>query len=108
MPGVTREASYADPPRQPAARNLPGTTVFAANWGNKIGGEMTGEFRGTGILDFMANAAHVRADHYRQQASQLRRMAEGESLGRMRDGLLPLADQYDGLVAITLRGLGQS
>ena len=60
---------------------------------------MAHETRKTGILDFVAHAAHERAAHYREHASQLRKMAEKESAGRLRNNLLSLADQYEGLAA---------
>ena len=59
-----------------------------------IGGSMAHETRKAGVLEFVTNAAHERAAHYREHASQLREM---ESVGRLRNNLLSLADQYDGL-----------
>ena len=38
-----------------------------------------------------------RAAHYREQAIKLRQMAEAEPPGKIRDQLLDLADQYEGL-----------
>ena len=52
--------------------------------------------RKAGILEFVANSAHERAAHYREHAAKLRQMAETEH-GRLRNNLLSLADQYDGL-----------
>jgi hypothetical protein len=54
---------------------------------------------GSGVLEFVADAAHARAGHYRERAEQLRDMAKTESLGRLRGGLLNLADQYESLAA---------
>jgi hypothetical protein len=51
----------------------------------------------SGVLEFVATAAHARAAHYRDQAAQLRDMAEAEPVGRLRDRLLDLAAQYDRL-----------
>jgi len=60
-----------------------------------------------GVLQFVANSAQERAAHYREKAAQLRTMAEAESIGRLRDGLLSLADQYDGFAAtIRVKTLG--
>src|SRR5437870_1790977 len=47
----------------------------------------------------VANAEHTRAVHYREQADQLRGMAQAESIARLRDNLLSLAEQYDRLAA---------
>jgi hypothetical protein len=51
------------------------------------------------VLEFAANAAQGRATHYREHASQLRKMAETETPGRLRNGILKLAEQYEGLAA---------
>ena len=47
--------------------------------------------------DLMLKAAHQRATHYRQQAAELRHMAEDEFNPELRAGLLDLADKYDQL-----------
>jgi hypothetical protein len=60
---------------------------------------MAHETRKTGVLDFVTHAAHERAAHYREHAAQLRKMAEKESTGRLRNNLLSLADQYEELAA---------
>ena len=49
---------------------------------------MAHETQKTGVLDFVTNAAHERAAHYREHASQLRKMADKESAGRLRNNLL--------------------
>ncbi len=49
------------------------------------------------VLEFVATAAHARAAHYREQAAQLRDMAEAEPIGKLRDRLLDVAAQYDRL-----------
>ena len=51
----------------------------------------------SGVLEFVATAAHARAAHYREQAAQLRDMAEAEPIGKLRDRLLDVAAQYDRL-----------
>jgi hypothetical protein len=62
---------------------------------------------GEGVLEFVANSAQERAAHYREQAAQLRTMAEAESIGHLRNGLLSLADQFDGFAAtINVKPLG--
>lgn len=53
-------------------------------------------------LSLVARRARSRAGNYRERASQLRAMAEIETIERVRDRLLSLADQYDRLAA----GLG--
>jgi hypothetical protein len=57
--------------------------------------------KGTSALEFAAVAAQLRAAQYRAKVGQLRRMAEGESIGRLRDNLLKLADQYEALAGTT-------
>ncbi len=58
---------------------------------------MAHDTRKAGVLEFVTNSAHERAAHYREHAAQLRKMAETEPSGRLRNNLLSLADQYDGL-----------
>jgi hypothetical protein len=58
---------------------------------------MAHEPRKTGVLDFVTHAAHERAAHYREHASQLRKMAAKENAGRLRNNLQSLADQYEDL-----------
>jgi hypothetical protein len=61
------------------------------------GGSMAHDARKAGILEFVTNSAHERAAHYREHAAKLRKMAEKEGARRLRNNLLRLADQYDGL-----------
>ena len=50
------------------------------------------------MVDFMANAAAVRATSYRQQAEELREMAAtGDEDDGLRRDLLQLAERYDAL-----------
>jgi hypothetical protein len=49
------------------------------------------------LHNLMLNAVHVRAQHYREQAAQLRRMAEDERNPKSRADLVDLADKYDDL-----------
>ena len=60
----------------------------------------------SGVLEFVATAAHARAAHYREQAAQLRDMAEAEPIGKLRDRLLDVAAQYDRLVEGLVVGNG--
>ena len=55
---------------------------------------------GLGVLDFVANSVHIRAAHYRQRAAHLRGMAEAEPVGRLREKLAELADQFEDLADI--------
>jgi hypothetical protein len=50
-------------------------------------------------IELIASRGHSRALKYRERAAQLRAMAETETVHRVRDNLLNLADQYDGLAA---------
>ena len=52
---------------------------------------------GPGVLDFVANSIQIRAAHYRERAAHLRALAEAEPVGRLRDGLAELADQFEQL-----------
>ncbi len=62
---------------------------------------------GEGVLEFVANSAQERCAHYREKAAQLRTMAQAESIGHLRNGLLSLADQFDGFAAtINVKPLG--
>ena len=49
------------------------------------------------IRDLMLNNAQTRAAHYRQQATELRRMAGQENKGRLRSELCVMAKKYDDL-----------
>ena len=53
----------------------------------------------TDVLQFVAERASSRAALFRERAAQLRAMAEDEPLKRVRDKLLDIADQYEGLAA---------
>jgi hypothetical protein len=49
------------------------------------------------IQDLMLKAAEQRATHYREQAAQLREMANQEADAKLRTDLSDLAAQYDEL-----------
>ena len=68
-----------------------------AGRGMHIGGSVVHDARKVGVLEFVTNSAHERAAHYREHAAKLRKMAETEPGRRLRNNLLSLADQYDGL-----------
>jgi hypothetical protein len=73
----------------------------------RIGGSMGHYTRKAGVLEFVANSAHERAAHYREHAAKLRKMAETEPGRRLRNNLLSLADQYDGLAdSVTVKPAG--
>jgi hypothetical protein len=68
---------------------------------------MASDLRRAALLELVANSAAVRAARYREQAAQLKDMAHAESIGRLRDRLLDLAEQYEGLAAnVQIRGAG--
>jgi hypothetical protein len=50
-----------------------------------------------GALEFLSNAARAREAHYRERAAHLRTMADDEPLGRLRDRLTDLAEQFEQL-----------
>ena len=50
-----------------------------------------------GALEFLANATRARDAHYRERAAHLRMMADDEPLGRLRSGLIGLAEQFEQL-----------
>jgi hypothetical protein len=59
-----------------------------------------------GVLEFVTNSIQIRAAQYRERAAHLRMMAEGEPVGRLREKLAELADQFEELadsLAITRR-----
>lgn len=49
------------------------------------------------VQDLILNAAQTRAAHYRAQAAELRKMAEGEGNQTLSSDLLDLAQKYDAL-----------
>ena len=53
----------------------------------------------SGIRDFAANAAQLRAERYRDKAKSRREMAQAEPVGALRQRLIELAAQYDELAA---------
>ena len=50
-----------------------------------------------GTLEFLTNATRAREAHYRERAAHLRMMADDEPLGRLRDRLSDLAEQFEQL-----------
>ena len=50
-----------------------------------------------GVVAFVENASHVRETYYRNKAMHLRDLAEAEPLGRFREKLIDLAEQFDAL-----------
>jgi hypothetical protein len=50
-----------------------------------------------GALEFLSNATRAREAHYRERAARLRMMADDEPLGRLRDKLTDLAEQFEQL-----------
>ena len=51
----------------------------------------------SGALYFAATAAASRAQSYREHAAQLRRIAKTAPMSQIRDKLLDLANQFEGL-----------
>ena len=51
------------------------------------------------LVELAGSRAYRRAIDYRERAAQLRKMAQAEAVDRVRDDLLRLAEEYDGLVA---------
>ena len=60
---------------------------------------MAGPILSADVVELTQSRSQNRAANYRERASQLRAMAETEGVGRVRDKLLDLADQYEGLAA---------
>jgi hypothetical protein len=59
---------------------------------------------GPGVLSFIANSIQGRAAHYRDRAMHLRSLAEAEPVGRLRDKLIELANEFDDLAeSLTIR-----
>ena len=52
------------------------------------------------VREFMQNSAQNRAAHYRQQASELRELAESQISERVRGELLDLAGKYEALASL--------
>ena len=52
-------------------------------------------------LQFVTNSVNSRTAEYRDRAAQLRKIADAETTGKLRDQLLDLAAQYDDLAAST-------
>jgi hypothetical protein len=52
-----------------------------------------------GIVGYVETAARHRAALYRDRAAELRRMAQGESIGSLRTRLLGIARNYEELAA---------
>jgi hypothetical protein len=50
-----------------------------------------------GALEFLTNATRAREAHYRERAAHLRMMADNEPLGRLRNRLTDLAEQFEQL-----------
>jgi hypothetical protein len=68
--------------------------VFAAGgkgWGQ---GEMH-EIASPSAVEFVQNSARLRAEHYREEASRFRSMAEAEPLSALRRHLRVLAREYE-------------
>jgi hypothetical protein len=61
---------------------------------------MASDIRGRGVLEYLSAATQQRAAYYRDKAAQLREIAEAEPIGRLRDRLLHLAQQYDDVAEI--------
>ena len=55
--------------------------------------------REANVAELQSYRGQSRATNYRERAGQLRGMAETETIDRVRDKLLDLAHQYDGLAA---------
>ena len=51
------------------------------------------------VIELARNRRLTRGENYRERAAQLRGMAETETIDRVRDDLLRLADQYEGIAA---------
>jgi len=50
-----------------------------------------------GALEFLSNVTRARKAHYRERAAHLRTMADDEPLGRFRNRLTELAEQFEQL-----------
>ena len=50
-----------------------------------------------GALEFLSNATREREARYRERAAYLRMMADDEPLGRLRNRLTDLAEQFEQL-----------
>jgi hypothetical protein len=50
-----------------------------------------------GALEFLSNATREREARYRERAAHLRMMADDEPLGRLRNRLTDLAEQFEQL-----------
>ena len=61
---------------------------------------MASDLRRAALLELVSNSAAVRAARYREQAAQLRDMADAESLARLRSRLLDLAAHYESLASV--------
>jgi hypothetical protein len=61
---------------------------------------MASDIRGRGVLEYLSAATQQRAAYYRDKAAQCREIAEAEPIGRLRDRLLHLAQQYDDVAEI--------
>ena len=62
---------------------------------------MASDLRRAALLELVSNSIAIRVARYRHQSAQLREMAEAENLSRLRDRLLDLAEQYEGLATTT-------
>ena len=51
----------------------------------------------TGVLEYLATAVHLRAASYRDKAAVLRSMAEAEPIAKLRNRLLDLSRQFEGM-----------
>lgn len=60
---------------------------------------MASDSAATDVRELANTRARRRAEDYRERAAQFRKMAGGETIDRVRDTLLRLAEQYDGLAA---------
>jgi hypothetical protein len=61
---------------------------------------MASDIRGRAVLEYLSAATQQRAAYYRDKAAQFREIAEAEPIGRLRDRLLHLAQQYDDVAEI--------
>jgi hypothetical protein len=52
-------------------------------------------WKGLGAVGFVMTASRQRAANYRERADQLSFMAQSEPIGKLRDQLTAIADQYD-------------
>jgi hypothetical protein len=59
---------------------------------------------GFGVLEFVTNSVQNRAAHYRERASHLRAMAVAEPIGRLRESLTELAQQFEDLADSLVKG----